>query len=143
MRTSNVAEMIEGYSDDRYLMGERNDCTVVALASALKMSYKAAHKLAKKHGREDRRGMITHAYYSMLNKISSLRPMSQSEITTYYKSTGKLRANKLSTFIKRYPKGTYILSVRQHTVTVEDGVVLERGTPANWHVNKAWEVKVG
>ena len=143
MRTSNVAEMIEGYSDDRYLMSEKNDCTVVALASALKMSYKAAHKLAKKHGREDRRGMITHAYYSMLNKIPSLRPMSQSEITTYYKSTGKLRANKLSTFIKRYPKGTYILSVRQHTVTVEDGVVLERGTPANWHVNKAWEVKVG
>ena len=140
MRTANAAELIEGYSDDRYLMNEKNDCTVCALALALKMSYKAAHKLAKKHGRENRRGMVTHAYYSMLNKISSLRAMSQSEITTYYKSTMKLRANKVSTFIKRYPKGTYILSVRQHTVTIEDGVVLERGIPANWHIQRAWKV---
>ena len=140
MRTSNVAEMIEGYSDDRYLMGEKNDCTVVALAAAFKMSYKAAHKLAQKHGRENRKGMFTYAFYSMLNKMSSLRAMKKEEITTYYKSTDKIRANKLSTFIKRYPKGTYILSVRQHTVTVEDGVVLERGTPRNWHIEKAWEV---
>ena len=140
MRTANAAELIEGYSDDRYLMNEKNDCTVVALAAAFKMSYKAAHKLAKKHGRENRKGMITHAYYSMLNKMSSLRAMTKEEITTYYKSTNKTRANKLSTFIKRYPKGTYILSVRSHTVTVEDGVVLERGTPANWHVSRAWKV---
>ena len=67
MRTSNVAEMIEGYSDDRYLMNEKNDCTVVALASALKISYKAAHKLAKKHGRENRKGMITHHYLSLIH----------------------------------------------------------------------------
>ena len=143
MKVSNVAEMIEGYSNDRYLMGEKNDCVVVALASALKMSYKAAHKLASKYGRKNRQGMYTEHVNRMTKEISSLRMMTMDEITTYYKSTGKLRANTLSTFTKRYPVGTYFLLVRRHAVTVKDGVVLERGTPRNWHVRQAWEVKEG
>jgi len=140
MKVSNVAEMIEGYSEDRYLMREKNDCTVVALAAALKMPYKTAHKVAEKYGRKRRQGMYNQQVEEMLGEMPGLRSLTSEETSTYYNSTRKVRANKLSTFAGRYPKGTYIVRVRGHVVAVEDGVVLERGKPRNWHVRQAWEV---
>lgn len=40
-------------------MGEKNDCSVKALAIACNMSYEEAHALCARHGRKPRRGMKT------------------------------------------------------------------------------------
>lgn len=141
---SNLEEVISGYDDDRYLLGERgNDCTVVSLAAAFKMSYTAAHKMAGKYGRKTGRGMRTSFFkdmYSDLEKKGRVRELTKEEITTYYPSTGMIRSNKLSTFIKNNPIGTFVLMVRGHAVTIEDGVVLQSFFPTNQYVKIGWEV---
>ena len=141
---SNLGKVISGYDDDRYLLGEGgNDCTVVSLAAAFKMSYKAAHKLASKYGRETGRGMRTAFFknmYSDLEKKGKVRELTREEITTYYPSTGMIRQNKLSTFIKNNPLGTFVLMVRGHAITIEDGVVLQGFTPPNQYVKIGWKV---
>jgi len=141
---SNLGKVISGYDDDRYLLGEGgNDCTVVSLAAAFKMSYKAAHKLAGKYGRKTGRGMLTAFFKDMyrdLEKKGRVRELTKEEITTYYPSTDTVRKNKLSTFITNNPIGTFILMVRGHAVTIEDGVVLQGFTPPNQYVKIGWKV---
>ena len=144
---SSLEKVISGYDDDRYLLGEGgNDCTVVSLAAALKMSYTAAHKMAGKYGRETGRGMRTSFFkdmYSDLEKKGRVRELTREEMTTYYPSTGMIRQNKLSTFIKNNPIGTFVLMVRGHAITIEDGVVLQSFTPPNQYVKMGWKVMKG
>ena len=141
---SNLEKVISGYEDDRYLLGESgNDCTVVSLAAAFKMSYTAAHKMAGKYGRKTGRGMLTAYFKNMykdLEKKGRVRALTGEEITTYYPSTGKVRKNKLSTFITNNPIGTFILLVRGHAITIEDGVILQGFTPTNQYVKMGWKV---
>ena len=143
---SNLGELISGYDDDRYLMLERNDCTVVSLAAAFKMSYKAAHEMASKYGRRNRQGMLPVLFeymYENLERKGKVRELTYEEITTYYPSTGMIRKNKLSTFIKNNPIGTFVLMVRGHAITIEDGVVLQGFTPPNQYVKVGWKVVKG
>lgn len=141
---SNIGKVISGYDDDRYLLGEGgNDCTVVSLAAAFKMSYTAAHKMAGKYGRKTGRGMLTYQVqnmYKALEKKGRVRKLDKTEITTYYPSTGKTRSNKLSTFIKNNPIGTFMLLVRGHAITVKDGIVLQSFFPPNQHIKMGWKV---
>ena len=135
--------VVSGYDEDRYLMGERRDCTVVSLAGALSLSYTAAHKMASKYGRKKGKGMLTYQVenmYKALEKEGRVRKLDKSEITTYYPSTRKTRANKLSTFIKNNPKGTFMLLVRGHAITVKDGIVLQSFLPPNQHIKMGWKV---
>lgn len=143
---SNLGKVISGYDDDRYLMNEKNDCTVVSLAAAFKMSYKAAHKLASEYGRQTGKGMLTPFFkdmYENLEREGKVRELTYEEITTYYPSTGMIRKNKLSTFITNNPKGTFVLMLRGHAITIEDGVVLQGFTPPNQYVKMGWKVVEG
>ena len=141
---SNLGEVISGYDDDRYLLGEGGrDCTVVSLAAAFKMSYKAAHKMASEYGRKTGKGMLTAFFkdmYENLERKGKVRELTKEEITTYYPSTDTVRKNKLSTFITNNPKGTFVLLVRCHAITIEDGVVLQGFIPPNQYVKMGWKV---
>ncbi len=44
-------------------------------------------------------------------------------------------------FVKQYPKGTYILKLAGHIVTVVDGVYLDTWDSTEKMIYKAWEVK--
>jgi hypothetical protein len=141
---SNLEKVISGYEDDRYLLGEGgNDCTVVSLAAAFKMSYTAAHMMAGNYGRKTGRGMLTAYFKNMykdLERKGRVRALTGEEITTYYPSTGKVRKNKLSTFITNNPIGTFVLLVRGHAITIEDGVILQGFSPTNQYVKMGWKV---
>jgi hypothetical protein len=49
----------------------------------------------------------------------------------------------VGTFATKYPKGTYILTVKQHAFTIKDGIVignLEDSTKKRKIVQAAWKV---
>lgn len=141
---SNMGTVISGYEDDRYLLGESNsDCVVISLAGALALSYTAAHKVASKFGRQTGRGMRTFQVvkmYKELEEKGKVRKLDKSKITTFYSSTRMIRSNKLSTFIKNNPIGTFILLVKCHAITVKDGTVLQSFPPTNQHIRMGWKV---
>jgi hypothetical protein len=54
-----------------------------------------------------------------------------------------LRRTTTGSFIKKYPVGTYIVTVRGHAFTIKDGVVI--GNPSDGkkmkkHINGAWRI---
>lgn len=66
------------------------------------------------------------------------------EIRLYIKRGKKYNRMSVGQFIKKYPKGTFILSVRSHTFTIKDGVVYgnqQDGKQLRTIVEKAWEIK--
>ena len=49
--------------------GEKNDCTVRSLSVTENISYSAAHKICKEHGRKNGSGMASPDVMSMLTKL--------------------------------------------------------------------------
>ena len=142
MTIKNAKDMIEGYAD-RMLLNERHDCTVVSMAASLGMSYKAAHDLAKSHGRRPRQGMDPDRFRELMVTLiqrGKLNWLPIERIRTYYKSTDRYRKMKLSTFCKNNSKGTYILLVRGHVTTVKDGIVVDGVGQPNQYVKQGWMV---
>ena len=127
---------------------EKADCVVRSLAVALRMSYSSAHAWAKDHGRPNRQGTPWFIITRLLNDLDD--SISSVPSRKYYKSTGKLRKMRLSTFAKEYPRGRYIISVSGHMLALVDGTYVETdGTERqnqiinlkDQYVKSAWEVK--
>jgi hypothetical protein len=153
---------LKGYKNSKLAKGESRDCVVRAISAAFDITYNKAHKFVKEtYGREDRKGTNTYKYYTTNNELADNgkvlfgKTMTQIGETvgiygTNNKSPRVQRGNKVSqmtvgTFLKTYPKGTFLLSVRRHSFTIKDGVVVG-GNPSDSTrmrviVKKAWEIK--
>ena len=61
------------------------------------------------------------------NKEFDVRVLSRNEITNKYKLHGDIvrRKKTVKSFIKDYPKGTYIVGVSKHAFTVIDGILID------------------
>jgi hypothetical protein len=136
-----TSDAIKGYDNSVIAKSEDNDCVVRAIASAFDIEYDKSHKFVEDtFGRRPRQG--TRGFVSTMNRISKERirigrkcckmmgnPMKYS---TYYtlnydvKVKGEVVSRKMTvgTFIKKYPVGTYVLTVRQHAFTIKNGVVI-------------------
>ncbi len=55
------------YSSASHDMKETNDCAVIAVAVACKVSYKEAHAACRRAGRKARRGMFLHQIKTAIN----------------------------------------------------------------------------
>jgi hypothetical protein len=123
---------------------EKNDCVVRSIASATGVSYRTAHKFCKDEmGREDKKG-VNNLFLStrflkaedeglkLDNKEFTLRSLSTKEVKNKYKLKGEIvwRKKTLKSFIQSHPKGTYIVMVAKHALTVKDGELLD------WENNK-------
>lgn len=132
---------IKGYSDSKIAKGETNDCVVRAFASAFEVSYDYAHKyVANEFGRQSRKG--TYGTATKLVKMADelfkvngkkVHPVGHRYSSTMFgslaydvkvKGVTKRRNMTVGTFVKRNPKGTFIVLVRQHAFTIKDGVVM-------------------
>ena len=159
-----TSEAIKGYSDSLIAKNETNDCVVRAIASAFDVHYNQAHDFVKdKFNRKDRKG--TYGFVRGMNEVAFSRtrigrkcckPMGKLvktglSFSTYYslsydvkvKGEKVKRQMTVGTFIKKNPKGTYIMCVRGHAFTIKDGVVI--GNPQDAKktrviVNAAWKV---
>jgi len=148
-------EVIKGISESVIAKSENNDCVVMAFATAADMDYDSAHWYVKKtFKRNDRKGV--YRFKSIMDIFSncneqvngkSIKTITEEHNTMVYYVTVKgrkiLRRTTTGSFIKKYPVGTYIVTVRGHAFTIKDGVVV--GNPSDGkkmkkHINGAWKI---
>ena len=123
---------------------EKNDCFVRALAVATGSAYETAHEKAKSSfGRPDKKGtpnenivaqMLNYEMNGMTigDNTYSVSVLGNKDTKNVYKLYGEkvLRQKTLKSFIESHPKGTYIVTVAKHALTVKDGEVMD------WNSNK-------
>jgi len=134
---------------------ESSDCVVRAIASAAEMDYDSAHEFVKnKFKRENRKGTRGFSYgMNMMSKNGekingkSVETITEEHNTMLYYVTVKgrktLRSTTTSSFIKKYTKGTYVVTVRGHAFTIKDGVVIgnvEDGKKMKKHITDVWKI---
>jgi hypothetical protein len=129
-------EAIIGYSDSSIAKTESNDCVVRAIASAFEMHYDDAHKFVAtrwfRGNREGTRNFVGGMRHMIDNKIL-INGKSFSNLGDQYghmkydvKVKGQIVKRNMTTgtFIKKFPKGRYVVVVRGHAFSIIDGVVV-------------------
>ncbi len=115
---------------------ETNDCVVKAIATATGTSYNDAHDFAKNYlMRKDRDGThldtfspnICKEEMNVGKKKVSFDKLSKKRITNRYKVKGEIfdRQKTVKSFIKDNQKGTFIVTVAKHALTVKDGMIID------------------
>ena len=118
---------------------EDNDCFVYAFATAFDLDYDTSHGICRREfGRRDKKGVSSIKIDKvledmMLGRREGINERKVANIitpTNTYKVKGELitRKAKVSSFTKKYPKGTYLIITRGHAVTVKDGVLLDNNS---------------
>jgi len=126
-------------------INEKNDCAVRAFANAFQITYDTAHKFAEEvFKRKPKKG--TKSVFPILSKLGfaqfdmfadslfpetrlySIHPIARNNkrigiVNTDY--THKVVNHTVKTFCSKFNKGTYILTVNKHALTIKDGVVID------------------
>ena len=123
---------------------EKNDCAVRAFANAFNVTYDVAHKFAEdKFARKAKKGVKN--MFRTLNELGfatfdlfsntlfpetrtyGIHPLARSKsgkvVNTSY--THKEVNHTVKTFCTQYNKGTYIVIVAKHALTIKDGIVID------------------
>lgn len=142
---------------------EDKDCVVKAIAVAFNVTYNQAHKFTQQfYLRKNGKGVRSYIFHNKnddasLNKtkffgkylktvgIKKDFALYNHDLRPLQKKKGRFIKMTLKTFIKNYPQGTFIISVRGHAFTIKDGICI--GNTGYQHdgrdrviVQKAWEV---
>jgi hypothetical protein len=118
---------------------ESNDCFVRALAVAAEVDYDTAHQVAKEtFKRQDKKGtlglMIKSAFMKaeeagmqVGKNLIAVTVLGKTHLKNRYKLKGEIiwRQKTLKSFIETHLKGTYIVTVAGHALTVKDGELLD------------------
>ena len=125
-------------------LNEKNDCSVRAFANAFNITYDVAHEFAaEKFARKACKGVKN--MFRTLNELGfatfdlfsntlfpetrtySIHPLARSKsgkvVNTDY--THKEVNHTVKTFCARYNKGTYIVIVKNHALTIKNGIVID------------------
>ena len=125
-------------------VNEKNDCGVRAFANAFNISYDVAHKFAEdKFARKAKKGVKN--MFRTLNELGfatfdlfsnslfpetrtyGIHPIARSKsgkvVNTNY--THKEVNHTVKTFCNEFNKGTYIVIVKNHALTIKDGIVID------------------
>ena len=126
-------------------LNEKNDCAVRALANAFNVTYDVAHEFtADKFKRKAKKG--TKKFFITLSQLGfatfdlfqdslfperktySIHPIARNNkrigiVNTDY--THKVVNHTVKTFCSKFNKGTYILTVSNHALTIKDGVIID------------------
>ena len=125
-------------------LNEKNDCAVRAFANAFNISYDVAHKFAEdKFARKAKKGVkgmfitlskLGFATFDLFSntlfpeiRTYGIHPLARSKsgklVNTDY--THKEVNHTVKTFCAKYNKGTYIVIVKNHALTIKDGIVID------------------
>tara|TARA_R110001592_G_scaffold305757_1_gene578404 strand:+ start:272 stop:769 length:498 start_codon:yes stop_codon:yes gene_type:complete len=126
-------------------LNEKNDCAVRAIANAFNITYDNAHAFtAEKFKRKTKKG--TKGFFVTLSQLGfatfdlfqdslfpetktySIHPIARNNkrigiVNTDY--THKVVNHTVKTFCAKFNKGTYILTVAKHALTIKDGIVID------------------
>ena len=152
IKTSSSSYII-GYSDSKIAKSETNDCVVRSFASAFKVTYDEAHQfVTTKFNRKPRKG--TARFVTTMNNMSShstnlfnktLKSLGNGspKNSMMYQEGSKTRNMTTFQFLRKYPKGTYMVTVSGHAFTISNGVVIgnhEDVLKTKRVILHAWEV---
>jgi len=121
-------------------IGEKNDCSVRAIATAVGVTYDAAHEYMRNViGRKDRKGAK-----GMTSKLQGLtgddkptqtagdvkfkyKSIPRTRLCNEYKLRGEIvhRKKTVKSFIDDFREGTFLVFVSNHVFTVKDGVLID------------------
>ena len=125
-------------------LNEKNDCSVRAFANAFNISYDVAHEFAadkfKRKAKKGTRNMfqtlaeLGFATFDLFSntlfpetKTYSIHPIARNKdgkvVNTDY--THKTVNHTVKTFCNKFNKGTYIVIVKNHALTIKDGIVID------------------
>lgn len=130
MKKINSMSLLRGES--LIAAGEKDDCTVYAVATAFGMEYDAAHKeVADRMKRQEGQGVARKNILEALEEGTVLNGKTVTRViktpTKVYKVYGNTvpRQVRLSSFVKENPEGTYLILTRGHALTLKDGVLMD------------------
>ena len=147
------SDFIPGYKDSKIAKSETNDCVVRSFASAFKTTYDEAHQfVSTKFNRKPRKG--TARFVTIMNNMASHNQIlwgktlkrvgnSNSKNSMTYTDKGVVRNMTTFQFTKRFPKGTFMVTVRGHAFTICDGAIFgnhEDVLKTKKVILHAWEV---
>ena len=126
-------------------INEKNDCAVRVFANAFAITYNTAHKFtAEIFNRKPKRGtkglfitlsQLGFASFDLFEdslfpetKTYSIHPIARNNkrigiVNTDY--THKVVNHTVKTFCSKFNKGTYIVTVAKHALTIKDGIVID------------------
>ena len=149
------SDYIKGVKESTKAKRETNDCVVRAIASATDMDYDTAHEYVRKTFKR-KEGKGTHDFQYKMNimakngeKINgkSIKIITEEHNTMFYyvtvKGVKKLRSTTTGSFIKKYPKGTFVIVVNRHAFTIKDGVIIGRsqdGKQLKKQIYNVWKI---
>lgn len=106
---------------------ERNDCSVRAAAVAGNLPYSDVLAAFAKHGRRPRRGTKLYVSIAAMRDLFNAGRVPIAPIT-------------LAEFVRRFPKGRYVVHVRSHALAVVDGVIHDWNPAPRRRVRCYWKV---
>lgn len=108
--------MTELSTEDRLRREETNDCTVIALSNAARISYLEAWMAMRDAGRPPGRGLNILVWLPVFEEYVDMVPQDD------------LCRKKVSTLLKELPKkGTFVIRVYRHVLVYMDGEVFGVG----------------
>jgi hypothetical protein len=153
IHSTSSSSYIIGYSESKIAKSETNDCVVRSFASAFKTTYDEAHQfVATKFNRKNRKG--TARFVTTMNNMANHNQVlwgktlkklgnSNSKNSMKFEDKGVLRNMTTFQFLKKHPKGTYMVTVSGHAFTISNGVVIgnhEDVLKTRKVILHAWEV---
>lgn len=130
MKKINTVALLKGES--LIASGEKNDCTVYAIATAFDLDYDAAHQeVTDRMNREEGTGVKRRTVLEALAEGTTINGKTVTRIikspTKTYKVYGNTipRQLRLSSFAKENQEGTYVILTRGHALTLKNGVLMD------------------
>ena len=118
----------------RKAMNEANDCAVIAISIACRMTYKAAHELCATTGRKPQQGTYTHATFDKIREngfnIEQIKGLVQKNGSKY---TPKTIGDKLK-------RGYYLCFCNGHVFAVVNGDVEDWTNERKHHIKSAYKI---
>ena len=119
--------------------GEKNDCSVRAVANAFDVCYDVAHGFAADVLKRKARKGAKDMYMNLIKAKNVTFDLFSNTLfpeTRTYKLSGKAAPINptythkkvkytVKTFCAKYSKGTYIVLVNKHALTIKDGIVID------------------
>ena len=99
---------------ETYAAGEKNDCSVKALAIAANMPYRQAHEIMRKFGRKNRRGAFNFQILAAMRAVGLNLENISNHISNF--ST----VNRFEQFHGNI-KGTFVIFVHNHVLVWKNG----------------------
>lgn len=104
---------------------DRGCCSVISMATALNISFEEAQTFLKRAGRKPNDG----AYTSQIKMAYRLSKHKVSTVANYFGRTGPT----ISQLCREMPRGTFVVLIRNHVLTIKNGVPQDWTSPSSRH----------